>query len=183
MRFLGRAEGSPSHPMGGLPAARRKRRPCLVAAFPELGHTDVIPIRLPNRDDILCAALIREITDRGSLPPHTNTINVTVFAEWDTLYGRALADTFRAMATAGGACPDTEKDYYADLNKSILTELAQIGCQNLLPCPQRSIRITLIPYLRGLDGASTLYRQNYVALRTVKEGNKENPDRTQSRFH
>jgi hypothetical protein len=177
--FLGRAEGSPprSHQEGGL-AATQETAAVLRCSFPELGHTEVIPIRLPNRDDVLCAALIREITDRGSLPPHTNTINVTVFAEWDTLYGRALADTFRAMATAGGACPDAEKDYCADLNKSIRAELTQIGCQNLLPCPQRSIRITLIPYLRGLDGASTLYRQNYVALRAVKEGNKENPDHT-----
>jgi hypothetical protein len=91
-----------------------------------------------------------------------------------------LADTFRAMATAGGACPDPEKDYYVDLNKSIRSELVQIGYQNLLPCPQRSIRITLIPYLRGLDGASTLYRKNYVALRGVKDGDKEKPDRNQN---
>ncbi len=179
LRFLGRSDGSPPPPQArvGL-AATQEMGAAPHCTFPELGQTEVIPIRLPIRDDILCAALIREITERGSLPPHTNTINVTVFAEWDTLYGRALADTFRAMAIAGGACPDAEKDYCVDLNKSILTELAQIGCQNLLPCPQRSIRITLIPYLRGLDGASTLYRKNYVALRAVKEGDKENPDRT-----
>lgn len=176
LRFLGQ-EGSPSASRTGVNlAATQETGTAPHWTFPELGQTDVIPIRMPIRDDILCAALMREIADRGSLPPHTNTINVTVFAEWDTLYGRALADTFRAMATAGAACPVTEKDYYADLSKSVTTELAQAGYQNLLPCPQRSIRITLIPYLRGLDGASTLYRKNYVALRAVKEGDKEKPD-------
>ena len=181
LHFLAQAEGSspPAHSVFGL-AATQETDSAAHCTFPELGQTDVIPIRLPNRDDILCAALIREITDRGSLPPHSNTINVTVFAEWDTLYGRALADTFRAMATTGEECPDAEKEYYADLNKSILTELTQIGYRDLLPCPPRSIRITLIPYLRGLDGASTLYRKNYVALRAVKEGGKENQDRNQN---
>ena len=162
------------------PSAQEVRLPASASVhytFPELGQTDVVPIRLPNRDDMLCAALIREIAERGSLPPHTSTINVTVFAEWDTLYGRALADTFRAMA---GVCPDTGNDYYADLKRSILTELTEVGCKNLIPCCDRSIKVTLVPYLRGLDGASTLYRRNYVALRAVKAGDKENPDRNQN---
>jgi hypothetical protein len=174
-----RQEGSLSASRPGVSlAATQETSTAPHWTFSELRQTDVVPIRLPIRDDILCAALIREITERGSLPPHTNTINVTVFAEWDTLYGRGLADTFRAMATGGAACSDTEKDYYADLSKSITTELARY--QYPLPCPQRSIRITLIPYLRGLDGASTLYRKNYVALRAVKEGDKEKPDHNQN---
>jgi hypothetical protein len=174
LRFLGQE----SCPTPSLPEVRlASASPHWI--FPELGQTNIVPIRLPNRDDMLCAALIREIAERGSLPPHANTINVIVFAEWDTLYGRAMADTFRAMA-GGGPYSDTENDYYADLNRDILTELTQVGCKNLIPCSNRSIKVTVVPYLRGLDGASTLYRQNYVALRAVKAADKENSDHNQN---
>jgi len=68
---------------------------------PDEALKNAVPmLRLNNGDDMLCAELLRAIRTAGSLPPHPRTIHVTVFAEWDTLYGRALSETFAALASA-----------------------------------------------------------------------------------
>jgi hypothetical protein len=80
-------------------------------------------LRFNNDDNIVCAELLRAIQTSCSLPPHPRTINVTVFAEWDTLYGRALAETFAALAARGLSQPLDDPSYpalLADLEKGLL---------------------------------------------------------------
>jgi hypothetical protein len=118
-------------------------------------------LRLNNGDDILCAELLRAIHTAGSLPPHPQTIHVTVFAEWDTLYGRALSETFAALAAHGLPSPLDDRIYYPalleDLEKGLLAHHPPVS----VAAAGGKIQVTVIPYLRGLDGASSLYRANY----------------------
>jgi hypothetical protein len=92
---------------------------------------------------------------------HPQTIHVTVFAEWDTLYGRALSETFAALASHGLAAPlDDPTNYPAlleELEKGLLAHRPPVT----VAAAGGKIQVTVIPYLRGLDGASSLYRASY----------------------
>jgi hypothetical protein len=133
-------------------------KPIPIAAAEAQTHRASIR-RLNNCDDIVCAELLRAIQTSGSLPPHPQTINVTVFAEWDTLYGRALAETFAALADLGGSRTSDDPSFYPalvkDLGKGLLAHRPPMAVT------AGRIQVTVIPYLRGLDGASSLYRDNY----------------------
>jgi hypothetical protein len=120
---------------------------------------DKVPLRrLGNGDEIMCAELLRAIQNAGSLPPHPRTINVTIFAEWDSLSGRALAETFAALAAQGLSQPVSDPAFYPvvlnELEKSLLGHRPPLTVAS----GGRKVQVTVIPYLRGLDGASSLYR-------------------------
>jgi hypothetical protein len=128
----------------------------------ELTPDAAVPVlRLGNGDDILCAQLLRAIQSAGSLPPHPQKIHVTVFAEWDTLYGRALAETFTALATHGLPAPPDDPVYYPALLQDLEKGLAAHRPPVSLTATGGKMQITVIPYLRGLDGESSLYRTSY----------------------
>jgi hypothetical protein len=122
-----------------------------------------IPVfRLPNRADVLCQALLNEILTRGTLPLHGRNLNVWVFSEWDTLYGRSLAETFRALAGSSEDITSVTGRAYRRLREALIK--ANPRLQDGLPASNKkpSISITVVPYLRGLDGASTPYADRYV---------------------
>ena len=133
----------------------------LQAVPAEDSRCKVPVLPLNNGDDVLCAELLRAIQTAGSLPPHPQTIHVTVFAEWDSLYGRALAETFAALAARGLSTPLEDPAFYPALlealEKGLLVHHPPVGA----PTAGTKIQVTVIPYLRGLDGASSLYRTNY----------------------
>jgi hypothetical protein len=130
-----------------------------------------IPLfRLPNRDDALCKALLDEIQNRGILPGQNPVLNVWVFSEWDTRYGRALLETFRALASTKEDAQSATTQHYWDLHERLIKNdpaLAYDACGSKPP-----VKITVIPYLRGLDGASTLYSDHY-RLSTANDNDKE----------
>jgi hypothetical protein len=133
-----------------------------LRALTDLTPAAVMPVlRLSNGDDILYAELLRVIHTAGSLPPHPQTIHVTVFAEWDTLYGRALSETFSALAAHGLPSPVDDRFYYPalmeDLEKGLLARHPPVS----VAAAGGRIQVTVIPYLRGLDGAFSLYGVNY----------------------
>jgi hypothetical protein len=133
-------------------------KPIPIAATESQIHKASV-LRLNNCDDIVCAELLRAIQTSGSLPLHPETVNVTVFAEWDTLYGRALAETFAALAADGLSQPSDDPSFYPSLIKDLEKGLhARHPPEAVAP---GRIQVTVIPYLRGLDGASSLYRANY----------------------
>jgi hypothetical protein len=115
-------------------------------------------IRLPGRDDALCREILNEIVKRGTLGIHSKSINIWLFTEWDTLYGRSLADTFKSIS-APAEHEETTKD-------SVYNALNEVFSKNILSSQETfqnaHLRVNVIPYLQGLDGASTLYRKSYV---------------------
>jgi hypothetical protein len=137
-------------------------KPLSLVAAEAADFREANSLRLSNGDDILCAELLRAIHRAGSLPPHPQTINVTMFAEWDTLYGRALAETFAALAAHGLSRPLDDPNFYPamleQLEKGLLAHHPAVA----VAAGGQKVQVTVIPYLRGLDGASSLYRENYV---------------------
>jgi hypothetical protein len=116
--------------------------------------------RMPNGDDILCLELVHAIqSHRVFLLPST-PLRVLVLAEWDTLYGRSLAETFTALAHRGDSTVASEPETYRKLRESLKS---QLGAEELLSKLQSGprVEVRVLPYLRGLDGASTLYRKAY----------------------
>jgi hypothetical protein len=144
-------------------------KPCLSNIFTQLLESPgplisydsktIHLIRLPGRDDALCREILNQIVNRGALGIHSKSINVWVFTEWDTLYGRSLADTFKSLAAPAEQEETANGSMYAALN-----ELFARGASNTKDTtPQHThLRVSVIPYLRGLDGTSTLYRKSYV---------------------
>jgi hypothetical protein len=152
--------------LSALPAEGQST-PCPVEFRPLQPIAELVPdaavpiLRLSNGDDILCAQLLRAIQTAGSLPPHPQVIHVTVFAEWDTLYGRALAETFTALATHGLPAPPDDPFYYPALLQDLEKGLAAHRPPVSLTAAGGKMQITVIPYLRGLDGESSLYQKSY----------------------
>jgi hypothetical protein len=118
-------------------------------------------IRFPNGDDVLCLELLRAVQNHSiSLLP-SKPLRVLILAEWDTLYGRALAETFTALASRANSGEARDQETYRKLKDCLSS---QPGTEDLLNKLQEgpSVEVRILPYLRGLDGASTLYRKAYT---------------------
>ena len=161
-------ENDPSNPSGSSGLAPNEE-----ASYEENRKT--IPfVRLPNHDDVLCEALLNEIRSRGTLPGQSPVLNVWVFSEWDTVYGRSLVETFRALAATRDDAKSAATKHYWDLHETLIKQdptLAGNGCLQNPP-----VKITVIPYLRGLDGASSLYTDQY----RVSGGKDNDSDKEES---
>ena len=120
--------------------------------------------RLKTNDELLCRALLEEAATRGSAIFHQKQIRVLAFSEWDTLYGRSLAETFRALANADEKVGTVSAIYYHDLRQDLVAENPDLGRPYNRQGEDPSFVITVVPYLRGLDGASTLYSHAYPRL-------------------
>ena len=83
-------------------------------------------VRLPGRDDDLCREILNEIVKRGALGIHAKSLNVWLFTEWDTLYGRSLADTFKSIAAPAEQEETTKDSVYTALNRSFLNQWLKI---------------------------------------------------------
>jgi hypothetical protein len=120
-------------------------------------------IRFPNGDDVLCLELLRAVRNHSVALLPSKPLKVLVLAEWDTLYGRSLAETFTALACCSESSQARNQQTYNKLKDSLLS---QPGCEDLLKKLQNGppIQVQILPYLRGLDGASTLYRKAYAEL-------------------
>ena len=152
-----------------------------LQAVPAEDSSCKVPVLpLNNGDDVLCAELLRAIQTAGSLPPHPQTIHVTVFAEWDSLYGRALAETFAALAARGLSTPLEDPAFYPALlealEKGLLVHHPPVGA----PTAGTKIQVTVIPYLRGLDGASSLYRTNYGQTSEIRASKNQQDQNSES---
>jgi hypothetical protein len=118
-------------------------------------------IRFPNGDDVLCLELLRAVRHHSiSLLP-AKPLRVLVLAEWDTLYGRGLAETFTALASRGNSPEAHSHDTYHQLTDCLASQPGTEDLLNGLPA-SATIEVRVLPYLRGLDGASTLYRKAYA---------------------
>jgi hypothetical protein len=125
------------------------------------GNTRIIRTLRPwILDDDLCKALVQEIRRRGTLSLHSRAINVWVFSEWDTLYGRALVQSFRASANGPGNSTSAIEKRDSEPRETSPTPRPSSADDPGYPNPP--ISITVVPYLRGLDGASTLYSDRYL---------------------
>jgi hypothetical protein len=128
----------------------------------ETKQADLTVIRFPNGDDVLCLELLRAVKNHNISLLGSNPLKVLIFAEWDTLYGRALAETFTALAdrdnSFGRATGSLAQETFHRLKESVsgydaeLLDRLQGGT---------TVQVRIVPYLRGLDGASTLYRKAY----------------------
>jgi len=92
---------------------------------------------------------------------HSNTINVWLFAEWDTLYGRSLVDTFKSLAAPSEQQQDALENIYSKLATIFSKSLSRLNATPDGGTGKAHLLITVVPYLRGLDGASTLYQDAY----------------------
>jgi hypothetical protein len=133
-----------------------------LATTPESKKSrDVDPvIRFPNGDDVLCLELLRAVKNRKLSRLTPNPLHVLVLAEWDTLYGRALAETFTALADRGKSSNPRDQETYHKLKVGLSS---RPDTRELLSRMEGgpTIEVHVLPYLRGLDGASTLYRRAY----------------------
>ena len=127
----------------------------------ETSDAEPAVIRFPNGDDVLCLELLRAVTNHDvSLLP-SKPLQVLVLAEWDTLYGRALAETFAALADRGNSPDTSDQEAYRKLKVGLSSRPDTKELLNRMEGGP-PIKVRILPYLRGLDGASTLYRRAYA---------------------
>jgi len=120
--------------------------------------------RLTAHDDLLCRALLKEIAFRGSGLLGKRQMRILVFSEWDTLYGRSLAETFRALANCDEKLSNVSDVSFQDLRQALIKANPDLAKPYVRAGPDPSFSITVVPYLRGLDGTSTLYSKAYPHL-------------------
>jgi hypothetical protein len=125
--------------------------------------------RFPNGDDVLCLEKLRAVRNHSVALRSSEPFKVLILAEWDTLYGRSLAETFAALARPNESANAPNQQIYEKLRAGLLS---QPGCEELLKrLPDGPpIRVQILPYLRGLDGASTLYRKAYAESASSESG-------------
>jgi hypothetical protein len=125
--------------------------------------------RFPNGDDVLCLELLRAVRNHSVALRSSEPFKVLILAEWDTLYGRSLAETFAALASPNESAKAPNEQMYEKLRSGLQS---QPGCEELLKklANWPSIQVQILPYLRGLDGASTLYRKAYTESASSESG-------------